>query len=761
MNELVQLSDEVRAALADGGPVVALETTIVAHGFPQPDGVEVGLAMEQAVREAGAVPATIGVADGRIRVGLDGDELARFDSTARKLGPRDLAACAVSGAVGATTVGGVLAVAWLIGIRFMGTGGIGGVHRGYPHPPDVSADLFALASSPVVVTCSGAKSLLDIPATMEHLETLGIPVLGYRTDTLPLFYEADGGPPVSQRVEDSATAARIAAAHWELGGRGPSPREPAPREHRGRRSDRGGGRRSRAARRLRPARHAVRARLPPRSLERPHARSEPRARDRQRTAGRRGLGSVRRALSLYDAVRDLPLHVEGYALELLQLQARPDFLRKTTMVRLHGDGEEGIGEDVTYEASEHDRLQERGPDLPLAGDWTIDSFSTHLGGATALRPAARARGLRRLPPLGLRERGARPRAPAGGDFRSERRVGRETTTAGLRRVDGARVTAFDRARARLARPLPRRCGSSSTPTSDWTDELDRRARATRRCRLGRLQGALPRDDRRRRRPTPTSTAASSRRSRRPGSRIPTLDGRDDARPRAASRPGHLGRDHPLGRRHRGAPLAAEDREREAVALRLDRAALRGLRLLRGERDRRVRRRPVRARPRARAHPATSPRSSIRTRRTTSRPREFNLPSRRRACRRARSRSRRARPGSSASSYSRLLSRSSTGIRGSDSSFALPRAPSATETFAIVRSSGASTMFTKSYSPSAAHWWSDLRTHLLDVAVDLTKPLRVRVQRLDSLLGQRREHQVRRHLAPSSLLASVTERSWST
>jgi pseudouridylate synthase len=216
MNELVQLSDEVSTALEDGTPVVALETTLVAHGFPAPTGVEVGLASDRAVRDAGAVPATIGVLDGRIRVGLTEDELARFTPAARKCGPRDLAACAVVGDVGATTVGGVLAV----GIRFLGTGGIGGVHRGYPSPPDVSADIVALVTSPVLVACSGAKSLLDIPATMEHLETLGIPILGYGTDSLPLFYSATGGPPVPQRVDDAATAARTAAAHWELGGCG-------------------------------------------------------------------------------------------------------------------------------------------------------------------------------------------------------------------------------------------------------------------------------------------------------------------------------------------------------------------------------------------------------------------------------------------------------------------------------------------------------------------------------------------------------------
>lgn len=217
MSDLIQLSDEVRTALDDGRPVVALETTIVAHGFPAPHGVEVGVEMELAVRDAGATPATIGVLGGQIRIGLDEDELAQFDSSSRKLGPRDLAACAVTGGVGATTVGGVLAAARMVGIRFMGTGGVGGVHRGYPTPPDVSADLVALVTAPVLVACSGAKSLLDIPATMEHLETLGIPVLGYRTDTLPLFYEAEGGPAVTQRVDDPATAARVAAAHWELG----------------------------------------------------------------------------------------------------------------------------------------------------------------------------------------------------------------------------------------------------------------------------------------------------------------------------------------------------------------------------------------------------------------------------------------------------------------------------------------------------------------------------------------------------------------
>ena len=220
MNELVAVTQEVREAIASGRPVVALETTLVAHGFPAPDGVQVGLASEAAVRSAGAVPATVGVLDGHVRVGLTEDELTRFTPEARKAGPRDLAACAATGVVAATTVGGVLAVARTVGIRFLGTGGIGGVHRGFPAPADVSADLVALVSSPVLVACSGAKSLLDVPATMEYLETLGIPVLGFGTDTLPLFYSSDGGPPVPQRVEDARTAARVAAAHWALGGCG-------------------------------------------------------------------------------------------------------------------------------------------------------------------------------------------------------------------------------------------------------------------------------------------------------------------------------------------------------------------------------------------------------------------------------------------------------------------------------------------------------------------------------------------------------------
>jgi pseudouridine-5'-phosphate glycosidase len=213
---VIRVSEEVSSAVA----IVALETTLVAHGFPPGEGVEVGLASERAVREGGAVPATIGVLDGEVVVGLNEDELHRFDATARKLGPRDLGAAVAQRAVGATTVGGTLAVCRAAEIEVMATGGLGGVHRGWPTPPDVSADLQALADAAVLVVSSGVKSLLDVPATSELLETLGVPVLGYQTDELPLFYAARGGPPVSARVESPSEAAAVARAHWDLGGGG-------------------------------------------------------------------------------------------------------------------------------------------------------------------------------------------------------------------------------------------------------------------------------------------------------------------------------------------------------------------------------------------------------------------------------------------------------------------------------------------------------------------------------------------------------------
>jgi pseudouridylate synthase len=216
---LLVLSEHVREALAAGEPVVALETTLVSHGFPRGEGAEVARTCERRVREAGALPATVGIVDGAVRVGLSGEELERFaaDPRARKVGPRDIAAAASQRALGATTVGGTLAIARAAGIRFMGTGGIGGVHRGFAQTLDVSADLGELARTEALVVASGAKSILDVPATAEVLETLGVPVLGWRTDELPLFYRADGGPPVSARVDSAAEAAEVARLHWELG----------------------------------------------------------------------------------------------------------------------------------------------------------------------------------------------------------------------------------------------------------------------------------------------------------------------------------------------------------------------------------------------------------------------------------------------------------------------------------------------------------------------------------------------------------------
>jgi pseudouridylate synthase len=212
---VITVSPEVEDAIRGRGPVVALETTLVAHGFPAGEGMDVGLESERRVRDAGAVPATVGVLDGAVRIGLEAGELARFAADARKVGPRDLAACAVQGAVGATTVGGTLAACRAAGIGFLATGGIGGVHRG--DRLDVSADLGELARTEALVVCSGAKSLLDVDATAELLEALGVPLLGYATDTVPRFYSAEGGPPVSARVESAGEAAQVARTHWELG----------------------------------------------------------------------------------------------------------------------------------------------------------------------------------------------------------------------------------------------------------------------------------------------------------------------------------------------------------------------------------------------------------------------------------------------------------------------------------------------------------------------------------------------------------------
>ena len=219
MTVSLRLSDEVSAALATGAPVVALETTLVSHGFSEGRGLAVARESEERVRAAGAVAATVGIADGAIMVGLDAATLERFaeaGSAARKVGPRDIAACVVQRALGSTTVGGTLAACRLAGITFMATGGIGGVHRGFADSLDISADLVQIARTRAVVVCSGAKSILDVPATAEVLETLAVPVLGWKTATIPLFYTAAGGPPVSAVVDTSREVADVTRAHWAV-----------------------------------------------------------------------------------------------------------------------------------------------------------------------------------------------------------------------------------------------------------------------------------------------------------------------------------------------------------------------------------------------------------------------------------------------------------------------------------------------------------------------------------------------------------------
>ncbi len=214
----VNMAREVRDALVRGGPVVALETTYVSHGFPHPTGVETAIASEQSVRAAGAVPATIALMDGEIRVGLRPEDLERIAlEHPRKVSPRDLAATLADGALGATTVAGTIAIARLCGIHHAATGGIGGVHREAERTFDISADLTELSRAQVCLVCSGAKSILDVPRTLEVLETLGIPVVGFGTSTLPLFYCRESEHDVPARVDTADQAAALCRIHWELG----------------------------------------------------------------------------------------------------------------------------------------------------------------------------------------------------------------------------------------------------------------------------------------------------------------------------------------------------------------------------------------------------------------------------------------------------------------------------------------------------------------------------------------------------------------
>lgn len=217
MRDGLRVASEIAQALAGGTPVVALESALVTHGFAPPANLDIAQQMEAAVREEGALPATIAVLEGEARVGLSDEELVRLasDRAARKVSLRDLPLVLAQRASGGTTVAATMHLAHRADIRVFATGGIGGVHRG--HPEDVSADLPALASIPIVVVCAGAKSILDLPRTLEYLETHGVPVIGYGTDEFPAFYSRHSGLGVDARVETPEQVARMARVRAELG----------------------------------------------------------------------------------------------------------------------------------------------------------------------------------------------------------------------------------------------------------------------------------------------------------------------------------------------------------------------------------------------------------------------------------------------------------------------------------------------------------------------------------------------------------------
>jgi pseudouridylate synthase len=229
----ILVAPPVAEALKARRPVVALETTLVTHGFAHPEGLEVALELEAAVAAAGAQPATIGIVDGRIRVGLTRAELERLATGgAVKLNLSNLAAHSTPGSWGSTTVAATLLVAWRAGIRVFATGGIGGVHRNATESGDISADLTALGRFPVAVVCAGAKSVLDLPRTLEMLETLGVPVFGFETDEFPAFYSRDSGLPVDRRLDDVSLLAEVVSAHFALNvGSGVVVANPVAREH--------------------------------------------------------------------------------------------------------------------------------------------------------------------------------------------------------------------------------------------------------------------------------------------------------------------------------------------------------------------------------------------------------------------------------------------------------------------------------------------------------------------------------------------------
>ena len=223
MNKYLDVAPEVAQALAEGQPVVALESTIISHGMPYPKNVQTALLVEQTIRDNGAVPATIAIIGGRLKAGLSTEEIEYLGRTGRavaKASRRDLPALVARGADGATTVATTMIIAHMAGIRIFATGGIGGVHRGAELTMDISADLEELAQTPVMVVCAGAKSILDLGLTLEYLETKGVPVIGYGTEELPAFYTRKSGFGVDYRVDSPAELAAVYAAQRELGYKG-------------------------------------------------------------------------------------------------------------------------------------------------------------------------------------------------------------------------------------------------------------------------------------------------------------------------------------------------------------------------------------------------------------------------------------------------------------------------------------------------------------------------------------------------------------
>ena len=240
MEKFLAIRKDVAAAIAAGQPVVALESTVIAHGLPRPLNLQTARTMEAAVRDAGATPATVGVLNGQLVVGLFPEQLAFLSEAENvaKVSRADLAAVLASGRPGATTVAGTMIAAEMAGIRIFATGGIGGVHRGGENSMDISADLTELARTPVAVVCAGAKAILDLPRTLEVLETFGVPVVGYTTKEFPAFYSRESGLQLVHRVDTPEEAANVMRAQWGAAKRGASQgrktgilfANPAPRE---------------------------------------------------------------------------------------------------------------------------------------------------------------------------------------------------------------------------------------------------------------------------------------------------------------------------------------------------------------------------------------------------------------------------------------------------------------------------------------------------------------------------------------------------